>query len=109
MITIKKILCPVDFFPASDRAVKYAAGLAKNYDARVYLLHVIAPLVTTAYEYPINTYEIIRSMQTASGREMKKLEAKVKAAGVDVRTELRTGSIQDAIKRSIATIKPDLI
>src|SRR5262245_26318130 len=28
MITIKKILCPVDFFPASDAAVKYAAGLA---------------------------------------------------------------------------------
>ena len=109
MITIKKILCPVDFFPASDRAVKYAAGLAKNYDATLHLLHVIAPLVTTAYEYPINTYEIIRSMQTASGREMKKLEAKVKATGVDVRTELRTGSIQDAIKRSIASVKPDLI
>jgi nucleotide-binding universal stress UspA family protein len=109
MVTIKKILCPVDFFPASDRAVKYAAGLARSYDASLHLLHVIAPLVTTAYEYPINTYDIIRSMETASGREMKKLEAKLKAMGVDVRTEVRTGNIQDAIKRSIATVKPDLI
>ena len=28
MISIKKILCPVDFFAASDRAVNYAAGHA---------------------------------------------------------------------------------
>jgi len=40
MINIKNILCPVDFFPASDAAVNYAAGLAANYDAAIHLLHV---------------------------------------------------------------------
>ena len=43
MITVKKILCPVDFFPASDAAVSYAAELAGNYEASVQLLHVITP------------------------------------------------------------------
>ena len=28
MIKIKKILCPVDFFPGSDHAVTYATGFA---------------------------------------------------------------------------------
>jgi hypothetical protein len=36
MITIKKILCPVDFFPASDMAVDYAATLAARYGAKMY-------------------------------------------------------------------------
>ena len=44
MITIKKILCPVDFFPASDAAVSYAAGLAGIYGAGIHLLHVITPV-----------------------------------------------------------------
>ena len=60
MITITKILCPVDFFPASDAAVSYAAGLAANYDATIHLLHVITPLLPSTYEYAIDTVEIMK-------------------------------------------------
>ena len=109
MITIKRILCPVDFFPASDRAVKYAAGLAANYGARVHLLHALAPIVSTPYEYPIATAEIMRAAGKASAAEMKKLAAKLEAKGVKVETELRTGAIHDVIKRAISVLKPDLI
>ena len=45
MINIDRILCPVDFFPASDKAVDYAAGLAEIYNARVFLLHAVVPMV----------------------------------------------------------------
>jgi nucleotide-binding universal stress UspA family protein len=62
MITMEKILVPVDFFPASDAAVLYAAGLAANYDAAVHLLHVITPIAPAAYEYAIDTAEITKSM-----------------------------------------------
>ena len=58
MITINKILCPVDFSPASNAAVKYAVGLAANYEAKVHLFHVIAPVVPTMYEYPIYAVDI---------------------------------------------------
>lgn len=50
MIRINKILCPIDFFPAAIKAVEYAAGLAKNYGAKVHLLHVVTPVIPTAYE-----------------------------------------------------------
>jgi nucleotide-binding universal stress UspA family protein len=109
MITIKRILCPVDFFPASDRAVKYAAGLAANYGARVHLLHALAPIVSTPYEYPIATAEIMRAAGKASAEEMKKLAARVEAKGVKVETELRPGAVHDVIKRAISVLKPDLI
>ena len=109
MITIKRILCPVDFFPASDRAVKYAAGLAANYGARVHLLHAVAPIVSTPYEYPIATAEIMRAAEKASAGEMRKLAAKLEVKGVKVATELRIGAIHDVIKRAISVFKPDLI
>jgi nucleotide-binding universal stress UspA family protein len=53
MINIDKILCPVDFFAASDKAVGYAAGLAEIYNAKIYLLHAVVPVVPVAYEFPL--------------------------------------------------------
>jgi nucleotide-binding universal stress UspA family protein len=109
MITITKILCPVDFFPASDAAVNYAAGLAENYDASVHLLHVITPVAAGAYEYAIDTTEIIRSMEESSMQEMNRLVAKMKMAGIKAEPELRVGDVYDEIKRTIEIEKPDLI
>jgi len=41
MITMKKILCPVDFSPAANNAVEYAANMARHLHARLILLHVL--------------------------------------------------------------------
>lgn len=48
MISIERILCPVDFSETSRRALAYAAALARHYDARVTVLHAFAaqPVVT---------------------------------------------------------------
>lgn len=40
MIALKRILVPYDFSETSAAAVKYAIGLARNFGARVYFLHV---------------------------------------------------------------------
>src|SRR2546427_2159388 len=109
MISIKKILCPVDFFPASDAAVTYAAGLAGNYEASVHLLHVITPVVVGAYEYAIDTTEIMKSWEERSTEEMMKVAARVKEAGVEAEFEIRVGDVYDEIKQSIETLKPDII
>src|SRR6185369_8918900 len=109
MITINKILCPVDFFPASDAAVNYAAGLAENYEATIHLLHVITPIAASAYEYAIDTTEFIRSMEESSMEEMNRLVAKLKVAGIKAEPELRIGDVYDEIKKTIEIEKPDLI
>jgi nucleotide-binding universal stress UspA family protein len=109
MITINKILCPVDFFPASDAAVNYAAGLAENYDATIHLLHVITPIAASAYEYAIDATEFIRSMEESSMEEMNGLVAKLKLAGIRAEPELRIGDVYDEIKKTIEIEKPDLL
>ena len=38
-----KILVATDFSEVSDRALDYALALARRYDARIYLTHVIQP------------------------------------------------------------------
>lgn len=109
MIRIKRILCPVDFFPASENAAKYAVDLAGAYGAKVHLLHVVTPILPTAYEYPLNTVEMTKSMQDAAAAQMKKLVARLKTKDVKVGSELRIGDVHDAIKRALAAIKPDMV
>jgi nucleotide-binding universal stress UspA family protein len=109
MIKIRKILCPVDFFPGSDNAVSYAAGLAAAHGAKVHLLHVVSPVIPSAYADGINTVELTRSMEQASIRQMKKLVAKVRAEGITAEGEVVTGQVKEGIERSISDLKPDLI
>jgi nucleotide-binding universal stress UspA family protein len=109
MITITKILCPVDFFPASDAAVNYAAGLAENYAATIHLLHVVTPVPVGAYEYAFDATEIMKSLEKRSMAEMKELVERTKKAGVAAEAELRVGDVYEEIKAAIEEVKPDLI
>jgi nucleotide-binding universal stress UspA family protein len=109
MITINRILCPVDFFPASDAAVSYAAGLAANYDATIHLLHVITPILPGPYEYAIDTVEVTKSLEKAAMLEMNKLAARAREAGVRCNITVRVGDVYDEIKRTIEVDKPELV
>ncbi len=42
-VAISKIMVTTDFSEVSDRALDYAIALARRYDARIYLAHVISP------------------------------------------------------------------
>jgi nucleotide-binding universal stress UspA family protein len=109
MITIKKILCPVDFFPASNAAVTHATSLAATYGARLQLLHVVTPITAFAYEYPIDTSEILRSAEQTAAREMKRLVERAWDAGVPASSEVRMGDVYDEIRAAIGTLKPELV
>ena len=41
MITLKKILCPIDHSDCSKEALKYAVSFAMKDEAKLYLLHII--------------------------------------------------------------------
>jgi nucleotide-binding universal stress UspA family protein len=58
-VSLSNILVTTDFSPESDRALDYAISLARRYDARIYMAHVISPdpffyaepaLATSTYE-----------------------------------------------------------
>jgi nucleotide-binding universal stress UspA family protein len=48
-ISIKKILCPVDFSEHSDHALRYAAAFASAYDAELEVFNVLEPPVLPSY------------------------------------------------------------
>ncbi|MBI4481813.1 MAG: universal stress protein [Acidobacteria bacterium] len=109
MVRIENILCPVDFYPASQRALEYAIALARNYEARLHILHVAAPLPAGAYKYAIDTVSLIRSSEQEALRHLDKMAKPAKAAGVPVVTAVRTGDIDAELKRGVELYKADLV
>ena len=109
MLRFRRILCPVDFFPASLKAVDYALKLASHYKAHVYLVHVVAPVITAAYEGPVVVEGLMESLQKDSDRQLQKLKAKAAKAKIPVGTEVRSGIIDEEILRSVEEKKADLI
>jgi universal stress protein A len=109
MIHIKRILCPVDFFPASDKAVKYAAGLAEDYEAKIHLLHVVTPLLPVVQDFPVGTVAVMKSVEQVAAAHMKKLVENLKRRRVDVAAKILTGDVHLLIEQTMVAVKPDLI
>ncbi|MGE5894310.1 MAG: universal stress protein [bacterium] len=74
---IKKILCPTDFMEGSRQAVQYAVDLAKKYNARLYLLHVMHDLekATGWYVPHITVEELYKDIEAGAKKELDKLYA----------------------------------
>jgi nucleotide-binding universal stress UspA family protein len=109
MVRFEKILCPVDFFPASLRAFDYAVRLAANYRARVHALHVVPPLIPSAYGAPMSLGDLTLEMEQESRRMLSRLSLKGERQGVPVTTEVLVGDIDIEIHRSLESRQADLV
>src|SRR5262245_53030649 len=67
---IRSILVPVDFSPPSLRALKYAAGLARQFGAKLTLVNVLEPVATPDFAY----YPLMMENDKAMARAKKELE-----------------------------------
>ena len=109
MVQIQNILCPVDFFPASQRALEYATALARNYEARLHILHVVSPVLPTSYEFSINTADLTRSFEQQTLATVEKMGQSARSSGIEVNTAVRTGDIADELKVSIGETATDFM
>jgi nucleotide-binding universal stress UspA family protein len=60
MLKITRILAPTDFSEPSEAAVKYAIALARQFNAKLYLVHVVAKAPAESaegIEHPIGMFE----------------------------------------------------
>lgn len=71
------ILCPTDFLEGSKEAVKFAVDIAKKYNAKVYLLHVMHDLekVTGWYVPHITVDELYKDIESGAQKELDKVFA----------------------------------
>lgn len=109
MIKFGSILCPVDFFPASEHAFNYAIALARNYGANIHVLHVVSAVTPTSYEFQLNTAEVLTQLRAHAEEKMKVLASRAEKAGVRARPETRIGDIDETIRHAVAEHKPDIV
>jgi nucleotide-binding universal stress UspA family protein len=82
MLAIRTILHPTDFSACSDFALRLAASLARDYDARLVLLHVIEPLVVADIDVLvpppwIGLEALQKRLQNLRPRDVKKVQHRI--------------------------------
>ena len=88
MVSIERILCPVDFSPDSRRALDYALALSERFGAKVTVLHVVAntPLVDVIPSLGVGGIQPMMLSDTDRQAVLAHLETFVPAAARDAMT-----------------------
>lgn len=109
---VRRILHPSDFSSASRTALAKAIAMAKADRAELLVAHVLAfpaPILSDGYMSPKIYDDLTRSMRADGQKQLDKLVAKAKAAGVRARGLLLEGMPADAINRAARSKRADLI
>jgi len=107
-VSLTKILVTTDFSEVSDRALDYAIALARRYDARIYLTHVITPDPFQFAEPQLAqaTYEKVRQ---AAEEGITDILISGKLRGVPHEVLMEEGNVWPAIEKLIAEHEIDLV
>jgi nucleotide-binding universal stress UspA family protein len=109
----RHVVCATDFSPASSAALSKAVELARASKAPLTLVHVLTPVVPVAGEGYIlpDTYEKIEASARAEGqRQMDRLLARARRAGLRAVTGvLATGIPHVEIVRVAKARRADLL
>jgi nucleotide-binding universal stress UspA family protein/mono/diheme cytochrome c family protein len=107
---IKRILVPLDFSTSSRRALDYAAGAARKFNASLHLVHVceVPSMMTASMDaYAIAYTDWNQRLGEEAERELAKIAASQQ--GLPVTTEVLFGSPAGAIVEAADTNNADLI
>jgi len=95
MITLKRILVATDFGEAADAALRYGGELARTFDAKLDVLHVVENVFARAIgvEGYVDTYsEIQRDLEDAARNQLHRLVNDADRALPDARAVIRTSN-----------------
>ncbi|MGB7218264.1 MAG: universal stress protein [Vicinamibacterales bacterium] len=112
MKRIRHVLCASDFSTASRHAFATAVTMAQSLDAKLTIIHVIAPIIATAPEQYVDavTLDQLSKQERQWGAEqLEKLAARARKAGVRAATLLRDGDPSEQILRASRSTKADIV
>lgn len=111
VISLKKILVPIDFSGYSKNALKYAVPFAKQFDAEILLLYVVEPTIYPAdFSFgQIGLPGIEEEMRKRGTEELAKLATDEISDVVKSRTRVETGKAFTEINRVAKEEEIDLI
>ncbi len=103
MLVPTKILVPTDFSEHSDKALRQAFDIARQYKAKVYVIHVIHEKISDRLEaYGVSNPSYIKDLETqimdgATNQLQKQIEKFPQAKEVEVFSEVASGNTSEAI------------
>jgi universal stress protein A len=103
MLVPTKILVPTDFSEYSDKALRQAFDIAKQYKAKVYVLHVIHERMSDRLDdygltYPSYVDEMEKQLIEAAARQLQKqIDKFPKEKKLEVFSEVVIGNTSEAI------------
>jgi universal stress protein A len=113
MFAPKKILVPTDFSKFSDNALKQAYDIAKQYKAKIYLLHVIEVVRTCSIDYCLDDQTIRaldeKSLEFSEKMIRKQINKVFKSKDVEVVSDVKKGTPLEEILKEQQSKKMDLI
>jgi nucleotide-binding universal stress UspA family protein len=108
----RRILHPSDFSSASNAAFKKAIEMAKASRAELLIVHVINPIIPVAgegYVSPKMYEDLAESTRAWARKQLERLLAKAKKAGVRGKGVLAEGAAHEQIARIAKTKRADLV
>lgn len=112
-ITIKKILCPVDFSESSDHAMQYALAFAETYGAELRLLHIVevpaGALAASPMGTPVLSIDNFEAFQDSCREHLEHIAGKASEQYGNVSYRLGSGSPFLGIIQSAKEEDVDLI
>lgn len=107
-----KILVAVDGSLYAERALRFAVDIAKKYNAKLVIVHVILRrfyAVTPSEAGVLATTVFVKEMEAEGKEVIKKAEAYTTAEGADSKTVLVQGVPADEVVKIAGSEKADLI
>ena len=112
MVPIHRILVPTDFSEPAQAALKWATTLAREFDSRIFLVHVVPepyayPWGTELSSLPLN--EILTQSEEAARQRLGELAAETGLPKERVSTHAMVGTPVDQIIAQVKEQKIDLV
>jgi nucleotide-binding universal stress UspA family protein len=109
MISFKNILVAVDFSEPSKNAVRYGLALAEQFKAGLILTHIVPESSALTYAFPTELPEVEKQQYGKAQREIQGLVTSEHAGGLNVRTIVKTGRIEEDLLGLVKTEGVDLM
>jgi nucleotide-binding universal stress UspA family protein len=114
MLKPTKILVPTDFSPDSDKALKQALDIAKQNNAKVFLLHVIGKHIQQSVDVYSIDYRVVQDMEnqiknSAIEKMEKQLARFPQTKEIEIASTIRNGVAYEEILKEQEEKNIDLI
>jgi nucleotide-binding universal stress UspA family protein len=108
-LRLERLLVPVDFSEPSRAALGYAGQLARQFQARLRLVHVTELPYLDAHLADVDTRAFEESARQSSAEQLERLVASQREAGLTVETRLLTGAAWNETVRAAQEDQTQLI